>query len=1682
MALTNNLKKQVDIPVWEWCRLVPAVSSAVSATCAADNSLYHVSFGRYIYYMQASPVGAGGTGAGGTGLTGFFRYDTVSDSYQMLSQPAIATSLLTAMQFVGGQGYTSRVISADTNTLVAAAISGQVLKGFDIRIISGTGDGQQRVISSVSDPIIADSGTIVSVGAAPQNYFTDSNKNWIINQWVGYQVRFLSAAGQAQVRKVIYNTSTTIYFSDVAKFAEEQQSWTPIIISGGFALIAAGSLYQIESSIITVESNWSVVPDATSKFVVRSGGIWMVSAGATYTIQYYDIAADTWYVRNAGAATSPMTSLPAAGCDASIVSSGENASVWERGIALGTHSTTTLQDTTKSWTTNQWAGYYLRIFSGTGEDQLRTISSNTSNTLTWVTVGTSPDNTSRYFIEAFEAGTVSSVGDMTQTGVSTGSITGSVFTAGTTTGAYYPGQILSGTGVQKTTTLNSQALAAFCPASSATVVLATGNTTGITAGMQVTVTSAATGTLTAGTYVSSVPNSTTIVLNQNVATALTGATLQFATIYVTAPSVTTSNGTKVTTTSTTGLIPGMFITVSGGTGAVAVGTYVVSVDSPTTFTLSQQPATAFSGAIVITCQPYQTVIVNQLSGVVGGAGTYTVFPSQTVSSTSITGTAISTLVDTTKCWERDRWNNYSIRIKSGTGKGQVRNIRGTIPGGVVYTSSAGATSSGKTITVSSTTGLVPGMVLNVTTGTGAFTFGTTVVSVTDSTTFVVSSAPTTALSGGATVVTGAPVNTLITYPAWSTAPDSSSVYAIHGDSDKIFMSFSAPATPAQASTFIHNIDSDMITTGRLLDSGVARGISAQYADHTPVAISSGVPVLPIVGAVGYIAGAGNATINVSSASNIATVTHNGGIFAIGSWVTIAGLTGQTTYNGTWQVINSSQGSVSFYSTTATGNAANATGTVGQSNSLILGGSLTSGAYASFGTATTLTVSGCVPTTYNGTITVLSGPGATLGSNGGYQSSASGSGSGTTITVADTTNLRAGMIPVVTSGTGAFQAGTYVVTVSAGSFTINLSPSVGLSSAVITVVPTIPFTGTVAGNMTTLGVVQKVPQAVTVATRSGVTCTLTTSLTNFGVGSWVTVSGFTPAGYNGVYLTKTGTVAGTVVYDAPADPGASVTMGTVGLATTTELVTTVNPYVFQTGQTVTHRGDTGFSATYTNVAAAITPVMNAAGPGTTSIQYTYPVSNPSGPMVLYAQSTTQLCDSAKSWVPNQWAGCIVTYNSTQISSVAAPVQPTILSAYILANTATTLVLAAAQTTAPSNGISRYVISAPATSLGTNALGSADAGLALGVQVSGTLQDVTKSWATPAVITAITATTITVGQAVATVSSVAGLYPGMIVAITTGAVTLAAGTTISSISGSVVTMSNNFGGTGTTATFTFAAVCNSSGNTITVSGYNTLGLSVGMYLAVTSTTNLSPFVSTSGAFTANGGTNLTNVQVTSIISTTQFTVSSTPVVPLVNATVQASFWFTNQWVNRRVRLTCGGATGTNYLEATVTANTFNSITVAINLPVHGVTGYTILQQPARGVGTALLWNFNQSDSSKRGKFLYQSRGGNLAGFDRLNLTTDKWEFLSPTPNFETMSTGAMYAYDGGNRIYFTTQVTMRVYYLDLNEMKIHAASQYPYIAGTAIVGNRMEIFETEDGLRYLWLNRHSGQECFKQLLFY
>lgn len=1191
MPLTNNLRRQVDLPVWEWARFAPAVSAAASCSCTADNGQFHVSFGRYIYYFIST--------------TSFWRYDTWTDTYMQLASAPIAAATWSSMRFAGSRGYEGRVISATSTTFTAAGIYGTLLKSFDVRIIGGTGVGQQRVITNVADPVVADFGT---ASAATAFIITDTTKAWQVNQWVGFQVRITFSTGVSQVRRILYNNATSLTVADVNKYAEDQNCNVPFSALAPLAAPAAGSTYQIESSVLTVDSAWATTPDATSRFMVMSGGIYLMSSQATsnYSLLYYDVIADTWYIKTANSGP-----LPAAGTDGSLERCTENTTVWDRGAPTATAAagTATLTDTTKSWTTNQWAGYYVRIFTGTGEGTLRLISSNTATVLTvsanWG--GSGINTSSLYLIVGYDAGTAT--GATSETATASGdasSIAGNILTVGgSITGTFIPGMVLSGTGVSVPQFFNGTN-------TSTGAVITVASTANVNVGQVMTMITG-TGTLAAGvTTVISVNSGTTFTVSQAPSVALAGTNTFIlsggGTVYTSAAGA-TSSGTTVTVGSTTNLQVGMMVMVTAGTGTFASATRVVTIPSATTFTVSTAPSVALSGgaSVVVGTWPLQTILGTQISGTVGGAGTYNVFPAQTVASTTITGTGVATLTDTAKTgWITNRWNNMAVRITGGTGRGQVRTIQGTY-----QTGSAGI---------------------------------------------------------------------LAVAPNWTTTPDNTSTYEIQGDPDKLYMLYGA-----SAQTFNYHLGADMLTTGRMEEMGMAAGVTARFADHPPVAVASG---------------------------------------------------------------------------------------------------------------------------------------------------------------------------------------TY------------------------------------------------------------------------------------------------------------ANP--------------TMTITTVNNHNFRNGASVTIAGDTGAGASSNNITATITV--------TGATTFTYTVGAGSANITVPAQTTSSLTDASKNWVVGQFAGSILTYNTAQVAQATGIAATS--SVYIIANTANTLFFAAAGT-APTQGVSRYVITSPLQLPYKTAIGTLDGGLAIGTQSTTTLVDTTKLWTSP------------------------------------------------------------------------ATSCSSSGTTVTITGSGNLtsGLQVGMFLAVTAGT---------GAFVSGGGTNTTSVTVTAILSATSFSVSTTPSTTLSGATVTATFWPTNAFVNRRLKFL--GGTG-QYQEVTITANTTTTLTFALSTAgATGSTPYVILQNATRGTGMQLSWVGGQSDFTKRGSFMFVARGGGVLGFDRLNIQTDSWDFLTTSPQFETLTTGSMYAYDGGDRIYFTKEATLRVYYLDVDKFTIHGAGIYPYTAGTAILGNRMEIFQTADGLKYLWLNRHSNVECFKQLLFY
>ena len=377
MAYTSQLKTTVDLPIWEWLRFAQTTSTAISGTTTAGQGDH-----RYIYYLVSNA---------------FARYDTYSDTWQLLSSPNTAQSALTpvgtvCLKYNSQVGYYGRVLSAGASTFTCAALVGQMLKGYTVRIISGTGAGQERVISSVADPVIVDTFVVTTAGIFTQ---VDSSKSWKANQWVGYQMRMMVGAGAGQVRKIIYNTGTVLTVADGNHFAISPWTWgAPLGVTTNI-----GTLGVIESSVVTVSSPWTIQPDATSEFMVLSGGIFMSSATgavAASFLYYYDILADIWYQKMVPTGFFG-TSVQAGPADVIETLSEANQNYLTGTATAGAAST--LTDSGQALSLNRYAGYAIKITGGTGIGQMRTIIANTATVFyvnrPW---GTNPDNTSAYSV------------------------------------------------------------------------------------------------------------------------------------------------------------------------------------------------------------------------------------------------------------------------------------------------------------------------------------------------------------------------------------------------------------------------------------------------------------------------------------------------------------------------------------------------------------------------------------------------------------------------------------------------------------------------------------------------------------------------------------------------------------------------------------------------------------------------------------------------------------------------------------------------------------------------------------------------------------------------------------------------------------------------------------------------------------------------------------------------------------------------------------------------------------------------------------------------------------------------------------------------------------------------------------------------------------------------------------
>lgn len=153
------------------------------------------------------------------------------------------------------------------------------------------------------------------------------------------------------------------------------------------------------NAVITFTDAEAVAFDNTSQYRLKTPVFFVLGAGtlASGSFKRYDFATNTWV-------TLVNTGLAATiGTDGRLVSTPAWIDSGFKSFATGTATagaSTTLTNSAKTWSTNQWTNYQIRITAGTGAGQIRTVASNTGTVITvsaaWTTT---PDATSQYSLE-----------------------------------------------------------------------------------------------------------------------------------------------------------------------------------------------------------------------------------------------------------------------------------------------------------------------------------------------------------------------------------------------------------------------------------------------------------------------------------------------------------------------------------------------------------------------------------------------------------------------------------------------------------------------------------------------------------------------------------------------------------------------------------------------------------------------------------------------------------------------------------------------------------------------------------------------------------------------------------------------------------------------------------------------------------------------------------------------------------------------------------------------------------------------------------------------------------------------------------------------------------------------------------------------------------------------------------
>jgi hypothetical protein len=266
----------------------------------------------------------------GVGYSGTILYNTTGANAILTVSIASAVAFTSTTQFQlltgslwffnGGTGAVGfSVYDIATNAWTARSVAGiPTTWNTDAQLVSTGGVASNEGAGFVN-------GTATSGGASA---LTDGTKNWPVNGWANSQVRIVTGTGAGQIRVIASNTATVLTVSSawtvqpdatsvyviegnddvfylmgnnavtMYRFSVSGNAWTTLAPAAARAGAAASgaTLDWVDNVTSWSESSPGVYGNHVTTTVIRQLGRYLYSmrGGGTSTLDIYDIAANTW--------------------------------------------------------------------------------------------------------------------------------------------------------------------------------------------------------------------------------------------------------------------------------------------------------------------------------------------------------------------------------------------------------------------------------------------------------------------------------------------------------------------------------------------------------------------------------------------------------------------------------------------------------------------------------------------------------------------------------------------------------------------------------------------------------------------------------------------------------------------------------------------------------------------------------------------------------------------------------------------------------------------------------------------------------------------------------------------------------------------------------------------------------------------------------------------------------------------------------------------------------------------------------------------------------------------------------------------------------------------------------------------------------------------------------------------